>query len=108
VPSDDPLFLSGQQFQDYQYERRVYDGLTPGCHHHESGSGQVFELQFHTRASLEAKELTHPAYERIRNSETSDDERAELEDFQRRIGGKIPIPPGAAEIEDYPREERDG
>ena len=74
----------------------------------EPESGQVFELQFHTRASLEAKELTHPAYERIRNPETSDDERAELEDFQRRVGEEIPIPPGAAEIEDYPREERDG
>jgi hypothetical protein len=74
----------------------------------DSDSGQVFELQFHTRASFEAKQLTHPAYERIRNPETSDDERAELEDFQRQAGEKIPIPPGATEIEDCPREERDG
>ena len=74
----------------------------------ESESGQVFELQFHTRASFEAKQLTHPAYERIRNPETSDDERAELEDFQRLACDKIPIPRGAAEIEDYPREKRDG
>jgi hypothetical protein len=74
----------------------------------ESESGQVFELQFHTRASFEAKQLTHPAYERIRNPETSDDERAELEAFQRQVCEKIPIPPGAAEIEDYPRKEHDG
>lgn len=74
----------------------------------EQESGQVFEVQFHTRASFEAKQLTHPAYERIRNPETSDDERAELEDFQRQVGEKIPIPPGAADIEDCPREKRDG
>ncbi len=74
----------------------------------EPESGQVFELQFHTRASFEAKQLTHLAYERIRNPETSDDERAELEAFQRQVCEKIPIPPGAAQIEDYPREERDG
>jgi hypothetical protein len=71
-------------------------------------SGQLFELQFHTRASFEAKQLTHAAYERIRSPETSDDERAELEDFQRQVGENIPIPPGAAEIEDRPREEHDG
>ena len=74
----------------------------------ERESGQVFELQFHTRASFEAKQLTHPAYERIRNPETSDDERAELEDFQRQACAKIQIPPGATEIEDYPQEKHDG
>jgi hypothetical protein len=74
----------------------------------ESESGQVFELQFHTRISFEAKQLTHPAYERIRNPEISDDERAELEGFQRQVCEAIPIPPGAAEIEDYPQKERDG
>jgi hypothetical protein len=73
----------------------------------EPESGQLFELQFHTRISFEAKQLTHPAYERIRNPETSDEERAELEGFQRQVCERIPIPPGAAEIEDYPREERD-
>jgi hypothetical protein len=75
---------------------------------HEPESGQLLEVQFHTRASFEAKQLTHPAYERIRNPETSDDERAELEDFQRQVGEKIPIPPGAAEIQGHPREECDG
>ena len=32
----------------------------------EPGSGQRFEVQFHTRTSFEAKQLTHDAYERIR------------------------------------------
>lgn len=74
----------------------------------ESESGQLFELQFHTRASFEAKQLTHPAYERIRNPETSDDERAELEDFQHQVCERIPIPVGAAEIQDYPWKGHDG
>ena len=33
----------------------------------EPNSGVIFEVQFHTQASLEAKELTHGAYERIRS-----------------------------------------
>lgn len=67
----------------------------------EPGSGVVFEVQFHTHASLEAKELTHQAYERIRST-ARDDERVELKDFQHRVNSLIPIPPGAEGIEDYP------
>jgi hypothetical protein len=67
----------------------------------EPKSGTLFEVQFHTQASLEAKELTHKAYERIRST-ALDAERAELKQFQRRVNSMIPIPPGAAEIEDYP------
>jgi len=32
----------------------------------EPDSGQRFEVQFHTRTSFEAKQLTHGAYERLR------------------------------------------
>ena len=32
-----------------------------------AGDGLRFEVQFHTQSSLEAKELTHKAYERIRS-----------------------------------------
>ena len=67
----------------------------------EPKSGVLFEVQFHTLASLEAKELSYKAYERIRGT-VQDDERAELRQFQRRVNSMIPIPPGAAEIEDYP------
>ena len=67
----------------------------------ESESGTIFEVQFHTRASLEAKELTHKAYERIRSS-AQDEELAELKEFQRRVNSMIPIPPDVADIEDYP------
>jgi hypothetical protein len=73
----------------------------------EPETGQLFEVQFHTSASFEAKQLTHRAYERIRNPQTSDAELDELEDFQRQACGKIPIPPGAAEIDAPVRKERD-
>ena len=74
----------------------------------EPETGQLFEVQFHTSASFEAKELTHEAYERIRNPQTSDAELDELEDFQRQACAKIPIPPGATEIDAPVRKERDG
>ena len=74
----------------------------------ESATAQLFEVQFHTQASFEAKQLSHAAYERIRNSQTSDAELPELEDFQRKVCAKIPIPPGATDIAYLPRKDRDG
>jgi hypothetical protein len=74
----------------------------------EAATGQLFEVQFHTRASFEAKQLSHAAYERIRNPQTPDAELPELEDFQREVCAKVPIPPGATEIAYLPRKERDG
>jgi hypothetical protein len=74
----------------------------------EPGTGQLFEVQFHTVASFEAKQLTHGAYERIRNPEVSGAELEELEHLQRQVCSKIPIPPGAADIHATPRKERDG
>jgi hypothetical protein len=72
----------------------------------EPESGVMFEVQFHTQASLEAKELTHKAYERIRSvtnqTPQADRETAELKEFQRRVNSMIPIPPGVADIDDYP------
>ncbi len=73
----------------------------------EPKSGIQFEVQFHTRISYEAKELTHRAYERIRGS-AKDSERAELKEFQRRVCAMIPLPPGVTEYEDYLRKEHDG
>jgi hypothetical protein len=74
----------------------------------ETETGQLFEVQFHTLASFEAKQLTHEAYERIRNSRVSDAELDELEVFQRQVCSQIPIPPGAGEIRATPRKELDG
>jgi hypothetical protein len=65
-------------------------------------SGQLFEVQFHTEASYAAKEETHPAYEKLRVGVPTKAEQRELEEFQKQVTARIPIPPGAAEIPDYP------
>ena len=65
-------------------------------------TGLRIEVQFHTPASLEAKELTHKAYERIRSTRTSPTERNELEAFQRRVNALLDTPPGTTEIPDFP------
>jgi hypothetical protein len=54
-----------------------------------------------TLESLEAKELTHGAYERIRSTATPA-ERSELEKFQRQVNERLDTPPGTAEIRDFP------
>ncbi len=67
--------------------------------------GQRFELQFHTPESYHAKEhVTHRAYERIRNPLTSDEERAELKEFQREVYAHIQVPNGAVDIPDFKKE----
>jgi hypothetical protein len=71
-------------------------------------TGLRFEVQFHTPESLEAKELTHKAYERLRDPLTSKDEERELEDYQRRVNAVVKLPPDVFGIEDYPPEKRDG
>ena len=71
-----------------------------------SETGMRFEVQFHTPESLEAKSLTHKAYERIRGSASAAEQR-ELEDFQRQVNSLIVPPPGAAGIEVFP-EKSDG
>lgn len=50
-------------------------------------SGALLEVQFHTLPSYDAWQLTHPAYERLRDPRTSDAERADLKAFIRRVYG---------------------
>lgn len=73
----------------------------------EPESGVLFEVQFHTRISFEAKELTHKAYERIRST-AEEPELSVLKDFQREVCAAMPLPPGVTEYQDYPPEKRDG
>jgi len=86
------------------WESDQYKGIN--ARWREPESDVTFEVQFHTRASLEAKELTHKAYERIRSitdqTPEADQETSELKEFQRRVNSMIPIPPGVADIGDYP------
>lgn len=68
----------------------------------EPDSGRRFEVQFHTRISFEAKQLTHTAYERLRTHQIDEFEKMVLKAFQRKISAEVPVPPGAADIPDHP------
>ena len=67
----------------------------------EPDTGQRFEVQFHTRISFEAKQLTHDAYKRLRAGQADKTDKADkfeqmvLEAFQRKVTGEVPVPPGA-------------
>ena len=68
----------------------------------EPDTGQRFEVQFHTRISFEAKQLTHDAYARLRTRQPDKFEQMVLEAFQQKVSAEVPIPPGAADIPDFP------
>jgi hypothetical protein len=68
----------------------------------EPDSGQRFEVQFHTRISFEAKQLTHDAYERLRTNQPDKFEQMVLEAFQRKVSADVPVPPGAVDIPNHP------
>ena len=73
----------------------------------EPDTGQRFEVQFHTRISFEAKQLTHDAYERLRTKQADKFEQMVLEAFQKKVTADVPVPPGAADIPDYPERGTD-
>ena len=68
------------------------------------GHGILFEVQFHTPESWEAKQRTHLAYERIADPRTSPDERVRLRANQTEVSATIPVPPRCMEIPDYRKE----
>jgi len=70
----------------------------------EPDTGQRFEVQFHTRISFEAKQLTHTAYERIRSKQADAFEELVLDAFEKKVAADVPVPPGAADIPDYRKE----
>ena len=74
----------------------------------EPETGQRFELQFHTRISFEAKQITHSAYERLRTHQADAFEELVLEAFQRRVTASVPVPSDATEIPDYREGEQHG
>jgi hypothetical protein len=73
----------------------------------EPDTGQRFEVQFHTRISFEAKEITHGAYERLRTQKADKFEELVLEAFEKKVTAEVPVPPGAADIPDYPKRGTD-
>jgi hypothetical protein len=82
------------------WEDEQYKGINSRWR--EPNSGQLFEVQFHTEASYEAKQFTHCAYERSRDPITGRGELRELRHLQGDVFRQVPIPQGAAEIPHYP------
>ena len=67
--------------------------------------GQRFEVQFHTPDSFHAKhQVTHLAYERIRDPATPRAEKRELHEFQREVSSWIHVPDGATDVPDIKKE----
>jgi hypothetical protein len=92
------LEAKGFEFIDLRntWDREEYKGVNSWWR--EPVSGLLLEVQFHTQASYEAKQLTHAAYEAIRDPGTPDDEVERLRAFQREVFDNVPIPPRAANI----------
>jgi hypothetical protein len=67
----------------------------------DPNSGLLFEVQFHTHASWDAKQKTHLAYERLADPKTGPEERERLDAYQKEITASVPVPPGALEIPYY-------
>jgi hypothetical protein len=95
------LEAAGFQCGDRQntWEDDQYKGINSRWR--EPESGLLFEVQFHTQASFEAKQETHWAYERIRDTSTLPADVRQLRAYQRELSAKVPIPPDATEIPDY-------
>jgi hypothetical protein len=72
---------------------------------HDPASGLLFEVQFHTSDSWEAKQATHHAYARLTDLRISPQERMRLEEFQQGYSASVPVPPDALGIPYYTRKE---
>ena len=91
------MYYSKNYWTNPEYKGVNTRWVTPG--------GQRFEVQFHTPDSFHAKEqVTHLAYERIRDSTTSRAELRELNAFQREVSSWIQVPDGATDIPDIKKE----
>ena len=60
-------------------------------------NGLLFELQLHTPASFEAKELEHANYEIARSETATEEERIAAEKYAKEIYAKVPVPEGSPE-----------
>jgi hypothetical protein len=96
--------LKGHGFQQVELRNSWAEDRYKGINSRwrDSGTGLLCEVQFHTPTSFEAKQLTHGAYERLRNPTTTDAEREELEGLQQRVCRNVRVPSGATDILNFP------
>jgi hypothetical protein len=64
----------------------------------------VFEVQFHTMASWDAKQRTHDDYEKISDVRIPRAERNRLEAAQKEVSATVPLPRRCTDIHDYRKE----
>jgi hypothetical protein len=81
------------------WSRDEYKGINSQWQ--DPDSGHIFEVQFHTQDSWEAKQKTHAAYEKIESPQTEAADRAKLREYQRDISAQVPVPPGALDFVPY-------
>jgi hypothetical protein len=91
--SDSEHIMTRNSWDDTDYKGVNTRWLSP--------EGQVFEVQFHTPESYQAKQLTHTAYERLRTGPAPGAERPELEAFQQDVSARVPTPQGALAIPNF-------
>jgi hypothetical protein len=113
---DDDHYTSGTRETEVALGRDGYDLITrkpswdslgykgTNSQWRDPDSRLLFEVQFHTQASWQAKETTHDAYEKLADPRTTPEERARLDAYQREITASVPVPPGALEIPYYHKE----
>ena len=77
------------------WDNATYKGLNTYI---QSATGLVFELQFHTPESFDAKMRTHEYYEIARSDDSTPEEAAAANAMQQEITAAISIPPGALEL----------
>lgn len=65
----------------------------------DPSTGRMFEVQFHTDASFDAKTLTHVDYEEARLPGVTPDRLAELDEAMNQVFASVDVPPGAAAID---------
>jgi hypothetical protein len=73
----------------------------------DNESGVLFEVQFHTPESWEAKQRTHDIYEQLCDTRATPRVREKLEEQQQSIVTAIPVPPGAEDITYYVKGQQD-
>ena len=64
----------------------------------------VFEVQFHTPPSWDARQRADASYQKIMDVATTPAERGRLRALQAEISAKIPVPPRCTGIPDYRKE----
>jgi len=71
----------------------------------DSESDLIFEVQLHTYESLDAKERTHKAYERINDTRTPVEEVESLRAYQKHVSAQVPQPQDCQDIHNYRKED---